>query len=416
MPTESASPIELLHHNARFRRLWLADGASLFGDWFNTIALYTAVDALLGTAEAVGWVIIAKSLPVFLIGPFAGPLVDRLPRRNLMIAMDLIRAALAILLVAGWMLESVPMLYVCTAASMLCSGVFMPAKNASVPQLVEKHQLGAANAISGATWSVALAIGAALGGFATQWAGVTAAFVLDALSFLVSAGLLLRLPALAPATATASDRSEAGFMAGIRYFLRSRELIPLLLLKAGMTFTSGAVPLFTVYGNRVLAAQATPWIVGALFAARGTGAAIGSLCGRRILGETRTGLQTVAISGFAVLAVAYGWLSITESIVACMAAVLVGGVGNSLIWVSSTILLQREVPAKFHGRAFSLDFGLMTLTQASAILIVTGLVDSATLTPREAMGWCALAALPPGIALGVAIAATSRNRLVASRS
>jgi MFS family permease len=407
--TERASSLALLRENHAFRRLWLADTASLFGDWFNTIALYTAVDRLLGTSEAVGWVIIAKSLPVFLASPIAGPLVDRLPRRRLMIASALARGVLSVGLVGAWALESVVLLYALTVLSMACAGVFLPAKNAATPALVEAHQLGAANSAAAASWSVTLALGAALGGFATQWLGITASFVIDALSYFLSVALLRGLPELRP-QGEALSRAESGFVAGVAYFVRAPQLVPVLLLKTGMALTAGAVPLITVYGNRVLSSAASPAVVGALFAARGIGAAIGSLGGRHLLGESRRGLSMVAVIGFGALAAAYAWMACATSLPECMIALVIGGSGNALVWLASTILLQREVGPQYLGRAFALDFGLMTITQAVVIQAITALVDSGSLTLRAGMGVSSLLALVPGILLGGALLARRSDR------
>lgn len=371
---------------------------SLFGDWFNTIALYVAIDGLLGTSQAVGWVVVAKSLPVLLISPIAGPLVDRLPRRRLMIGADLVRAVLALLLVVAWWAGSVVGLYAATVLQVLATGVFMPAKNASVPSLVRVEELGLANALSGATWSVMLAFGAALGGLATQWFGITVAFVLDAGTYVLSAWLLRTLPVLVPEGS--HDPASAGFVAGLRYLARHRELLPFALLKSGMAFTGGAVPLLTAYGNHILSDRPTPWIVGVLFAARGAGAAVGSVGGRRVLGESRAQLKRTVLCGFAALAVGYLWLSVAATLWTCALALVVGGIGNALVWVPSNILIQREVAPGYLGRTFALDFGLMTVTGAVFVILVTTLVDHSVIDVRGGAALCGWLALPPAIVLG----------------
>lgn len=404
--TSRSSYVQLVRDNRPFRRLWLADLTSLFGDWFNTIALYTAVDQLLGTSQAVGWVVVAKTLPVLLISPIAGPLVDSLPRRRLMIASDLVRALLGLVLVLAWTAESVVGLYACTVLQVLASGVFLPAKNAAIPSLVGRADIGVANAVSGATWSVALAFGAAAGGFVTELFGIGAAFALDAVTYVGSAWLLRALPALVPEGAHGSEGT--GFVAGLRYLLRTPRLVPMVLLKSGMAWTSAAVPLLTIYGNRVLSNVPAPWIVGVLLAARGAGAAAGSLSGRRVLGESTAQLQRAAIAGFVVLAGAYGALSVAGSVWTCALAVLVAGFGSALIWVASSVLLQREVAPAYLGRTFSLDFGLMTVTGALFIPAVTALVDGDALSVRGGMALCGALALPPGLVLAVWMARASR--------
>jgi MFS family permease len=397
----------LLRDNADFRRLWLADLTSLFGDWFNWIALYTAADGLLGTSQAIAWVIVAKSLPVLLVSPLAGPLVDRMPARTLMIASDLIRAGLALSLLLALHLESVVLLYALTVLSMACSGVFLPAKTAAVPRLVERDQIGLANSLTAASWSVTLAFGAALGGLVTATFGVAAAFVADAATYLVSAAVLSRLPAVPPPAAEpGADGAVAaspGFVAGLRYLRRARRVAPLALLKSGMACTSGAIPMLPLLGNRVFGDGQAPALVGLLFAARGVGAAAGSLTARSLAGETPVGLRRTAVAGFAVLALGYTGLGLAPAMLWACLALVVAGYGNSMIWVGSSVALQTEVDRAYHGRVFSLDFGAMTVTQSVWIVASTTLVDAGLLGPQDAVLCSAAVAIPVGVGLAVCL-------------
>jgi MFS family permease len=86
---------KLLVSNRGYRNLWLGNVASFAGDWFNLIALYAAVAELSDSSVAIALVMVVKTLPSFLISPIAGPLVDRLDRRRLLLAMDFIRAGSA---------------------------------------------------------------------------------------------------------------------------------------------------------------------------------------------------------------------------------------------------------------------------------------------------------------------------------
>ena len=78
----------LLTQNREYRRLWLAEIVSFLGDWFNTIALYTIVQEMSGSGRAIALVMVAKTLPVFLVVPLAGPIVDRFDRRTILILSD----------------------------------------------------------------------------------------------------------------------------------------------------------------------------------------------------------------------------------------------------------------------------------------------------------------------------------------
>ena len=190
--TDQAGYWELVRDNVNLRRLWIGSVVSLLGDWFNTIALYTLVFRLTGSPFALGAVFIFKMLPWALASPIAGVLVDRFDRRRLMIFSDLMRAVI----VLGFLLideaSDVVLVYGLIALQVVVGAVFVPAKSASIPNITSPRELLTANALLSASWSVMLALGAALGGFATEWFGEQAVFIIDSFTYLVSAYFIHR--------------------------------------------------------------------------------------------------------------------------------------------------------------------------------------------------------------------------------
>ncbi|MBZ0267946.1 MFS transporter, partial [bacterium] len=158
---------ELLRSNHQYRRLWTAEVVSFLGDWFNTIALYTIVQEMSGSGRAIALVMVAKTLPAFLVVPLAGPIVDRFDRRTILIVSDVARGVLAMFLIVAHRSGSLPAVYAVVAVMVALAGVFLPARNAAIPQVTTPGELARANALSGGTWSVMLAFGAALGGWVT---------------------------------------------------------------------------------------------------------------------------------------------------------------------------------------------------------------------------------------------------------
>jgi len=154
----------LVRGNANFRNLWLGQIISLLGDWFNLIASAALVGMLTQSGLAIGSLFVVRMLAPFLISPIAGVVADRYNRKHILIAADLVRAAT----VFGFLLVREPgdvwLLYALTAVQLALSGFFFPARNAILPDITTQDELGAANALSSATWSVMLALGAALGG------------------------------------------------------------------------------------------------------------------------------------------------------------------------------------------------------------------------------------------------------------
>ena len=149
----------LLRTNADVRYLWSGTVVSLFGDWFNTLALYRLVLDLTGSETALGGVFLTKMLPLALASPVAGVLADRLDRRKLLIGADLVRAAIVLGFLFVRDAGDLWLLYTLASAQIAVSATFTPAKNAILPTITRKGELLTANALLSATWSVMLAVG-----------------------------------------------------------------------------------------------------------------------------------------------------------------------------------------------------------------------------------------------------------------
>jgi MFS family permease len=183
----------LLRTNVPFRRLWIGQVVSELGTWFAFIAELGLVRSLSGTALSASLIVAAHFLPYCIVGPAAGALADRLPRRTMMIAADLGRAVLAL----GFLFATTPdrlwIAYVCAAGLTSLNAFFEAAKNASMPNLAKGDQLLPANALIHAMRFLQLSLGAMLAGLVTEWLGYRAAFAINAASFVVSAFFVSRI-------------------------------------------------------------------------------------------------------------------------------------------------------------------------------------------------------------------------------
>ncbi|MDP9389189.1 MAG: MFS transporter, partial [Actinomycetota bacterium] len=178
-----------------FRRLFVAATVSRWGDTFSSIALVVLVYRLTGSGLKVGVTVAFEIAPVLLFGFLAGAVVDRLPRRRVMVAADLGRAAIALALAAFG--HSLPVIYVAAFGLSALTVFFSPAAASVVPALVEPDELVGANA---GLWSAAVVSQVALApaaGALVAGVGPEVAFVVNAASFVVSAAVLagLELPA-----------------------------------------------------------------------------------------------------------------------------------------------------------------------------------------------------------------------------
>src|SRR5262245_31067329 len=159
--------VAVLRTNRNFRLLYIGQTISQLGDWFNTVAVFGLLLDLTGSATAVAWMMIVQFLPVALVGPLAGVVVDRLDRRRLMIAADVVRGLLILCLLLVRTREQVWLAYVVMGLTMAASAFFEPARTATIPNVTSPPELLPANALASATWSAMLAVGASIGGIVT---------------------------------------------------------------------------------------------------------------------------------------------------------------------------------------------------------------------------------------------------------
>lgn len=399
MPSTSAGYWVLLRDNHAFRRLWYAQITSQLGDWLDLIALYALLDRLTGSGQALGALVVAQFLPGALVGPFAGVLVDRLSRRRVMIAADLGRAGLVLLFLLVRDPGQVWIIYVAMFLKESLTSLFEPAREAVIPYVTVREELVPANAITGLTWSVMLAGGAALGGLVSGFLGTDAAFVLDSATFLLSAAIIATIPIH---ETHLDERKEAGslqeFGEGVGYLLGRRDVALYALSKAFWSIGGGGILVVIP----LLGIQVFPYgkdgalSIGLLFAARGLGAGIGPVLAQRLGGVSTTFLRRMIGPGFLLMALGYAGVSQAPLLAVAALALVVAHMGASIQWVFSTTLLQLHVPHRLQGRVFAIELALFTLTMAISSY-ATGLAKDAGWSPQELALVLGGLALPPAL-------------------
>ncbi|MGB9632390.1 MAG: MFS transporter [Chloroflexaceae bacterium] len=390
-----AGYLQLLRTNRNYRRLWYGQVVSQIGDWLDSVALFTLTLNLTGSGQAVGLLFLAEFLPGAAVGPFAGVIVDRLPRKLVLIASDLGRAMVVLLLLLVRGPEDLWLLYLAVVAKVSLTAFFEPARSAILPALCSREELVAANAISGATWSAMLALGAALGGIVAGTLGVQTAFLLDAASFLLSAALIatvrvprrrvadrsgeLERPAPHPRMGARGALSE--LRAGLHYVLTRHEVGWLTFSKAIWSLGGGVLLLLTLYGREIAPLGRDGAIsIGLLYAARGVGTGIGPFLALRIGGSGQQFLRRSVAVAFFISAAGYLALSFVTSLPLAALCVLFAHIGGSIQWVFSTTLLQARVPDYLLGRVFATEYAALTLTTALSAYL-TGVARDAGAAP-----------------------------------
>ena len=373
----------LLVRNRNFRLLWLGQLVSQLGDWFNSVALYALLFELTGSAAAVASLMVVQLLPIALVGPTAGVIVDRFDRRRIMIGADLLRGTVILGLLFVRTPSMVWLVYVVTAIAVAGTGFFEPARSATVPVIVPRDQLVTANAISTGTWSAMLAVGASLGGGVAAVFGRNTAFALNSLSFFASAAFLWRMRVPPSAPETRGVAGWRGLAEGVAYMRSHASVARVALVKGGWAIVGGGLLLLAVFGDRVFRLHGSSDAgIGILYAARGIGAAAGSLLVTLVARRARTGLITLIGPSYLIAGGCYAALSLAPTLWVAAAIVVAAHLFGSILWVASNVLLQMAVPDQFRGRVFAAELIAMSAVQ-SAIAYLTGLaLDQFAVSPR----------------------------------
>ncbi len=291
----SLTYIQLLRTNRSFRRLWWGQVISELGNWFNFLAALGLVRAVSGGSAAVTTItLLSRLIPFTLFAPLAGAFVDRWSRRTVMIVTDIARVFVAL----GFLVVQRPsqlwIAYVCTALLSVLGAFFEAAKNAAVPSITGERDLLAGNALMFSSRFLLMSLGAALGGWTAANVGYSAAFVINALSFLASAYSVWLIPEgetkqIATVVSKSPDERRsywADIREGWSFIIRHQTVAAILVINILWATGGGAINLISdrlggivFAGERGITGDSA---VAALYFAAGLGLFIGMLVARRV--------------------------------------------------------------------------------------------------------------------------------------
>lgn len=388
-----------LWKSSYFTRFCGGAAISLLGNWFLTIAVAVLIFKLTGQVSSVGLLIAAQIAPRLLLAPLGGAIADRFERRRLLIVLDSTRALVTLLPLFVHNASSLWVLYLAVVLLQICGCIYSPAQSAYLPLLITDDLLESANATYTIMRDSSIFIGPALATVVLSLWGSAVAFAGDALSFAISAAVLLTLPRSEQgAKHRLSPRTiMAGYTAIIRRYPRIAPLYLCCLAAIAPIFYFQAI--MVVYMKTI--GQPTSSL-GMLYAAAGLGGTLGGLVMSHYLRRMPHGL---AVSIFALSAPVLGAVALVHDawlalfLVACST---VAGTTGDLVFA---VNVQRYVLPEERGRAF----GLWTWCIAVGQLIgacVSIAVSTAVAVPG--LLWVSLAALPI-VAIGGWLSVNARH-------
>jgi MFS family permease len=378
-----------LLRNARFRLLFVATFASGIGTWLAVIALTVDVYNRTHSGWWVGELLIANILPAVFIGLLFGPLVDRLSRKWLMIASDLGRLAVFALLPFA---NSAGAIVALAVIAGIGNAFFRPAVLAGVPNLVAEGELPTANALLQIVeWSTT-ALGPLLGGVLVSISGPNLAYIVNAVSFGVSAALVALIPGKLLQSERPIGRGRWSDLAeGFTTVVHSRALSCVIVVWSIVMVASGIVNVAEIFLARE-AFGAGDLGFGLLWTGSGVGLVIGGLVAGPLIERS---LGTVYVWFLGVFAVGFGCAAVAPNILVGVLAMALAGFGNGGAVVANITLVQRSAPDRVRGRAFTVVMSVNYAVLGLAFVAAGPFTN--TYGPRWAFG----------VASGAIVAATA---------
>lgn len=354
-----------------FRLLFVATSASSVGTLLAAVALAIDVKDRTESGLWVGAVLLAEFLPTIVIGLALGPLLDRLSRRMLVVASDVGRAAVF----AALPFVGTPAAIVGLAAlAGIANGFFRPAVFAGLPNLVPEAELPQANALLQAVENLSWAVGPVLGGVIVAAAGPHTAYWINAVSFLVSALLLVRIPARALQSAEALSRGHWRDVAdGMWAVRRSRALTTVLVVWSLAMLATGTINVAEIFLAKNTF-DAGDLGYGVLYGAVGAGLVAGSVLGGAF--ADRVGVGALYGGAIGVMGLAFVAAAISPNVWVAAALAALAGTGNGIAVACNVLIVQRAVGDDLRGRALTVIMAANYAVLAGATIAAGALVDA----------------------------------------
>lgn len=347
------------------RRLSIAQFVSLFGDFLAIFAIFSIVSFRLhGSPAEVSGVMVAYMLPQALVGPAAGVFVDRWSVKRTMIASDLIRAGLVVLLVLS---TSLWQIYGVLIGLSVVSAFFAPAQTIGMRSLVPMAGLMSANALMMQTYQFAQIFTPGIAALLTHWLGEVSCFWLDSATFLASAAIVSTLP-IDRKGATGKQLSSvlAEMREGVSFiFTHATLAFTILSMGAGLFAIRCYSALIAVYVRDILHAST------GLFGSLGTLVGAGMIVGTQVISRMarKRSKEHLMMSGLFVVAAGILLLAIFGNVPLTIITTLALGFGVAMVVIPAQTLMQGQTPMEMLGRVTSSLMSVLSFAQVCGLLL-----------------------------------------------
>jgi MFS family permease len=361
------------------RRVWYAQVVSLLGDFLALFAVISVVTyRMQGTPQQVNGVQIAYMLPLAFLGPLSGVFVDRWPVKPTLIASDLIRAALVLLLFVA---TSMTHIYLVLAALSCVSSFFAPAQSVTIRSHVPVNGLISANALMQMAMMGTRVIGPAAAGALVSAFGAHVCYAIDFVTFLLSAAFISSVAILRPPAPAGAPRDSANSRVhaivrdmgdGMRFIFHHAAISFVVMAMAAGMFVIGCFgPLIAIYVRESL--HAGSGVFGMVSAMVGIGMMAGMPVVRRLSGAVAN--SSLVLSGLAGVGLGALLLGALPWVPMSMLACFTLGFTFAGVIVPAQTLMQSETPAALMGRISSTTMSVVLFAQLVGLLLSGVLAD-----------------------------------------
>ncbi|MFB3906144.1 MAG: MFS transporter [Acidobacteriota bacterium] len=360
--------VDLLRVNRNYRYTWIGQVISEIGDHFNNIAVFTLALQYTGSGLVVSGIMLARAIPAILAGPVAGVFLDRWDRRRIMIGSDLVRCLVALGFLLTLRHRGSWLLYLLSAVLMFASPFFTAGRSAILPTIANRDELHTATSLTQTTQWISLIIGTFTAGVIVTKLGFAAAFVTNALSFLISALCVWSLRTSAGFRALRGPGQKGivrpwdDYSQALRYMQSNPLILGIALIGVGWATGGGAAQiLFTLFGELVFHRGAAG--IATIWGSAGIGLLLGGSLAYKIGSRIRFNTYKWMIS---VCYVVHGGAYVVFSQMQDFRlALFFIALSRAAVAVSSVLnysQLLKHVPDQFRGRVFATNESMVWAT------------------------------------------------------
>lgn len=366
--------ITLLKNNASLRYLWLSQFVSSIGDWFNYVAIIYLVLHLTDSGLQVAITILCRTIPLLVLGPWAGVLIDRLNKKWIMLGSDLGRAVLVLGYLYIDRVEDLWIIYLLGAVLSIGSVLFDAAKLSYMPQILEKENLYIANALTSFTFGLTIALGSMLSGWTIGEFGYYVSFIFNSASFLISALLLQGIESIQTLCEKKYTSWSSEFLASCKCIKDNPLILALLLADSCLAVGSGLMNvLIGIFAVKVFLGESIG--IGIFYNALGLGFIVGSIFTSKV--KPKRLKTSFLINSFMLVGIGASIIFFSQSPTIWLAAfwLVVLYFCQGTCGVHYTSLLMFLIPKGVQGRIFVIDRTKLLIIMSSTNLLAGFLLE-----------------------------------------